>query len=74
MNAVTGPGRQAYALLDWANENPAKRVAKAQRDVGKLAGQVREDYGLESAELHEVQDAATVITRLAGALGKKEVG
>lgn len=63
MTGTTAEGRQAYAILSWANDNPPQRVAEASARIRALAVQTP-----PGPALREVQDVGTVITRLAGAV------
>ena len=53
-------GRQAYGVLTWVYEDPARRAAKGRTRVAELAGQAT------GAALREVQDVGTMLARLAG--------
>lgn len=61
---LTPEGERAYAILRWAQEDPAGRVADAERQVHELA---RPLLGQESGAqaLREVQDAGAMLARLA---------
>lgn len=61
---ATTPGQQAYKILDWAYEDPQARAAEAVRKVNDLARTA------DGAALREVQDAGTMLSRLAGTLTK----
>jgi hypothetical protein len=62
--STTVQGRQAYAILDWAYENPAARAAEAVARVDELARSADGDA------LAEVQDAGSMLSRLAGAVSE----
>ena len=58
---MTPQGTQAYAILDWAYEDPAERAAEGLRRVSELARSLTADGG---QALREVQDAGTMLSRL----------
>ena len=60
----TEQGKQAYAILDWAYEDPQGRAAEAVRRVGELARTADGDA------LREVQDAGAMLSRLAGTISE----
>ena len=62
---LTQEGRQAYAILKWAQEDPAGRAVQAQQQVDGLARPLLGQPGQVQA-LAEVQDAGTMLARLAG--------
>lgn len=57
---MTPQGKQAYAILDWAYEDPQGRAADAVRRVDDLA------RSADGQALREVQDAGAMLARLAG--------
>jgi hypothetical protein len=66
---LTPDGTEAYRILRWAQEDPAVRAAEAVRQVNDLA---RPLLGVpaQAAALAEVQDAGTMLSRLAGAVSE----
>lgn len=69
---LTPDGTEAYRILRWAQENPADRKSDAQRQVNDLARPLLGDT-TQAQALAEVQDAGTMLSRLAamaGAQGK----
>ena len=67
MTGTTVEGRQAYAILSWANDDPVRRAREARARVTTLARGLSVSGG-DAAALREVQDVGTVIERLAGAV------
>lgn len=66
MTGTTVEGRQAYAILSWANDDPARRAREARARIDTLArGLVQLGPG---PALREVRDVGTVIQRLADAV------
>jgi hypothetical protein len=57
---MTPQGQQAYKILDWAYEDPQARAAEAVRKVDVIA------RAADGDALREVQDAGTILSRLAG--------
>jgi len=66
---LTADGTEAYRILRWAQDNPAGRAAQAQRQMTALARPLLVDPS-QSAALAEVQDAGTMLARLAGAVAE----
>jgi hypothetical protein len=66
VTGVTAAGRQAYAILSWANDDPAIRTEEAVQRVTGLAREIMEHDGQGTPELREVQDVGKVLSRLAG--------
>lgn len=62
---LTPEGERAYAILRWAQEDPAARAAEAQEQMNDLA---RPLLGTGGQELREVQDAGGMLERLAGSV------
>jgi len=62
---LTPDGTEAYRILRWAQEDPAGRAAEAQRQVNDLARPLLHQDSQAQA-LREVQDAGTMLARLAG--------
>ncbi len=62
---LTADGTEAWRILRWAQEDPAGRVAEAQRQVNDLARPLLGQPSQAQA-LAEVQDAGTMLSRLAG--------
>ncbi len=58
----TVQGKQAYDILDWAYEDPPGRAAEAVQRVDELARSADGDA------LAEIQDAGSMLSRLAGSL------
>lgn len=65
MTGRTAEGRQAYAILSWANGDPQNRAAEAAGRVDVLALDLMGGSG-NPAALIEVRDVGTVLARLAG--------
>ena len=61
---LTPEGAEAYRILRWAQEDPAGRKADAHRQVNDLARPLLGDTAQAQA-LAEVQDAGTMLSRLA---------
>jgi hypothetical protein len=64
---LTPDGTEAYRILRWAQEDPAGRAAEAVGQVNDLARPLLGDTAQAQA-LAEVQDAGTMLARLAGSL------
>ncbi len=64
---LTPEGKRAYEILRWAQEDPDVRAAAAQEQVNDLARPLLGNEAKAQA-LREVQDAGTMLARLAGAL------
>jgi hypothetical protein len=63
VTGTTAEGRQAYQLLDWANQDQARRVPEAIAKVDDLARPLLGDPG-RSRALNEVRDVGQVLARL----------
>ena len=63
--SLTPDGERAYAILRWAQEDPANRTADAQQQMNDLARPLLHQDS-QAQELREVQDAGTMLARLAG--------
>jgi hypothetical protein len=68
VTGVTAAGRQAYAILSWANDNPGDRAEEAVQRVTGLAREIMEHEGQGTPGLREVQDVGKVLSRLAGTI------
>lgn len=66
---LTPDGTEAYRILRWAQEDPAGRAADARRQMADLARPLLGDTAQTQA-LAEVQDAGTMLSRLAGAVSE----
>lgn len=64
---LTPEGTEAYRVLRWAQADPVNRAADAQRQVNDLARPLLGDSS-HAAALAEVQDAGTMLGRLADSL------
>lgn len=64
---LTPEGKRAYEVLRQAQEDPAGRARAAQAQVNDLARPLLGDPGKAQA-LREVQDAGTMLARLADSL------
>jgi len=62
---LTPDGTEAYRILRWAQEDPANRATEAQRHLTDLAMPLLHRESQAQA-LREVQDAGTMLERLAG--------
>ena len=62
---LTPDGTEAYRILRWAQEDPANRAIEAQRHLADLAMPLLHRESQAQA-LREVQDAGTMLERLAG--------
>lgn len=58
---LTPQGKQAQQIVDWAWDQPAERAAEGLRRISALAATA------EGQALIEIQDAGTMLARLAGA-------
>lgn len=59
---MTPEGRKASEITDWAWQDPRARIPEARRQLGALA-----EHATGPA-LAEIQDAGTMLARLAGSL------
>ena len=66
---LTPDGESAYAILRWAQEDPVNRAAAAQQQMDDLARPLLHQDSQAQA-LREVQDAGSMLARLAGAVGR----
>jgi hypothetical protein len=64
---MTPAGTQALRIARWAWEDPAGRVASALAQVREMAA------AADGQELREIQDAGTMLSRLAGTLDTEPV-
>jgi hypothetical protein len=64
---LTPEGKRAYEILRQAQDDPVNRAEAAQAQVSDLARPLLGNPGKAQA-LREVQDAGTMLARLAGAL------
>lgn len=61
-SGLTGPGAQAYRILAWAREDLPGRHATATKQIAALAAPLLDTPG---PALYEVQDAGTILRRMA---------
>lgn len=69
MTGTTAEGRQAYALLSWANDDPSRRASEALDELGTLADRLVPG----TPAFREVNNVGAVLARLEGAVSREPV-